>query len=224
MKAVTSGLIRRIQWGVIRLVRPRCLVQVGLFNLHTRLPYQLDLEPDESEDNFGPSSGRLYRLSRIHSRQVRLVKYERFGFNPARHPSPIIRPGDGSDKIDSCLSFETLHYCKASAGFCLGPHISHTEVLCYTVHSLKLDFYSLRYHTSSFRTYPPPSDALPLHSVLVPCILRINTVLLYTPTSTIYNTTPLDIFDVFSLFESQVQDQETEYPICLVRPHQSKRY
>ena len=82
---------------------------------------------------------------------MRLVKYERFGFDPARHSSPIIRPGNGSDRLDSCLSFETLHYCTASAGFCLGPHISHIQVLCYTVHSLKLDLYSIRYHTSSFR-------------------------------------------------------------------------
>ena len=157
---------------------------------------------------------------RVHSRQVRLVKYEGSGYDPARHwicraghVSPIIRPGNGSDGLDSCLSFETVHYCTASAGFCLGPHISHTEVMCYTVHSFKLDFYSIRYHTSSFLTHPPPSDASPLHSVLVPCILRINTVLLYTPTSTIDNTTPLAIFHVLSLFESQVQDQETEYSV-----------
>lgn len=171
-------------------------------------------------------------MSELHSRQVRLVKYEGSGYDPARHwicraghVSPIIRPGNGSDGLDSCLSFETLHYCTASAGFCLGPHISHTEVMCYTVHSLKLNFYSTLYDTIRLLVNSSTTiRRIALHSVLVPCILRINTVLLYTPTSTIDNTTPLGIFDVLSLFESQVQDQETEYPICLVRPSQSERY
>jgi len=127
-----------------------------------------------------------------------------------RHPSLVLRMDPTSSTAANRLRPSTT--VQPPLGFVsdLTSAISRCCAILY-IHSSSFLLYTIPYvfFSDSFTTIRRTA----LHSVLVPCILRINTVLLYTPTSTIDNTTPIGIFDVLSLFESQVQDQETEYSV-----------